>query len=696
MQRNRWVELILIGVLISGIPGRAQETQAVDSPASGTAESTGASLALADNMSEVMLRQANDVRMSLKETAYRLFTPEPLGFSTDTFGQLVHDLLRLPDLIQGLPGWVAQKASVLGGIGSLLVLVFLIGLTYTLTGRKRVLKRLESVLLPLTRHVPSPFEPLLTLLLSLVATLALPVGFWFCFWLIRAFTGLSESWFLFIGQMLTVWAVSAGSLVIIRQVFFHRMLPLPRAYGDTIYRMLRVITLYIALTVTVFYGAEAFRINPEYLAMLRVILTLSIVFASLLLIARKKEILSLLPDLPYRLYDMFRTGLTRLYTPAMIGTFITGVLWSFGYRALCRFIWIKTWAVAAVIVGIGIAYHLLNTVLMTRRSRTTERDEAAHAFYAGVHAVLVFTTTITLMTLVLSLLDLYDPLKRLVSFPIFLAGETPISIWSFIRAGLIIWLFLLVSRVLRGYLDFKVFPALGVEEGLAYSINTFLTYLLIISGSLFAMVTIGLDLRLLMVFAGAVGIGVGLGLQSLASNVISGFALIFGRKIRKGDWIQAGDTMGYVREVSLRVTKVLTRDNIEYLIPNSTLTADTIVNYTLTDPLIRIHVPVGVSYRTDPDQIRQILMDEALACPLIHARRVPEVWFTEYADSAINFSLLVWIDVRKVSRDQVQSVLYFSIFKALTREGIEIPFPQRDIHIRSDITRLPDKEPPVS
>ncbi|HPQ42441.1 MAG TPA: mechanosensitive ion channel, partial [bacterium] len=447
-----------------------------------------------------------------------------------------------------------------------------------------------------TRHVPENLQSMVRLVLKLLATLLVPLGFLAAYALVRAFTGIEDAWFLLIGRLIAIWAVGAGVLQLIRELFLHRMLPLPEQYAGTIHRVLRWIILYVLLTRVIFYAAEAFQLNPEYLAMLKVILTLTIVLASLLLIARKKEILSLLPDLPYRVYNIFRNALTRLYTPAMIGTFITGVLWSFGYRDLCRFIWIKTWAVAAVIVAVGLGYHGLNTLLMRRRIKITDDQEAARYFYDGLHSILVFSTTVILAYAVLSLLGFYDPLKRLISFPIMYAGEIPISMWSFVRAALIIWIFSLVSRIIRGYLDYKVFPALGVEEGLAYSINTFIGYLLIISGALFAMYTIGLDLRVLMVFAGAIGIGIGFGLQNMAANIISGFTLIFGQKIRKGDWIQAGDTLGYVKEVSMRVTRVVTRDSIEYLIPNSFLTSNTIVNYTLTDPLIRIHIPVGVSY----------------------------------------------------------------------------------------------------
>jgi small-conductance mechanosensitive channel len=187
----------------------------------------------------------------------------------------------------------------------------------------------------------------------------------------------------------------------------------------------------------------------------------------------------------------------------------------------------------------------------------------------------------------------------------------------------------------------------------------------------------------LMVFAGAIGIGIGLGLQKVASNLVSGLVIIFGRKIRKGDWIKVGDTLGYVRHINLNAATLWTRDNIEYIIPNTDLIAGTIINYTLTSPEIRVHLPVGVSYTADPAKVTEILLATAKGNKNLVQNRAPQVWFTNYGDSAINFELLVWIDVRRWSEGALRSQLYYDIFAAFAQAGIEIPFPQRDIHIRS-------------
>jgi small-conductance mechanosensitive channel len=244
---------------------------------------------------------------------------------------------------------------------------------------------------------------------------------------------------------------------------------------------------------------------------------------------------------------------------------------------------------------------------------------------------------------------------------------------------------LYASRLVQAYLDFKIYPALGIDTGLGYALYTTLKYLVLLAGFLVALNVVGIDLRFLLVFAGAIGIGIGFGLQGMAANIISGFTIIFGGKIRKGDWIEVGTTLGVVTDIYLRATKVRTRDNIEYLIPNAKLISETIVNYSLSSPMIRIELPVGVSYSADPQVVKRILEAAAAREPLVEKYQPPAARFTEYGDSSINFELLFWINVQKTARRKVRSALYFAIFEELQTAGIEIPFPQRDLHIRSKV-----------
>jgi small-conductance mechanosensitive channel len=303
--------------------------------------------------------------------------------------------------------------------------------------------------------------------------------------------------------------------------------------------------------------------------------------------------------------------------------------------------------------------------------------------------MLLYATVTATAIIILNLIGLLDPLQRLMSFPVATLGTTPITLWLILKAALILLAFVFTSRLLQAYLDYHVYPALGIDSGLGYALNISLKYTLIAIGLLISLRAVGLDLRFLLVFAGAAGIGIGLGLQSMAANVISGFSLIFGGKVRKGDWVEVTDTLGYVTDIFLNSTRIRTRDNIEYLIPNSKFVSDTIVNYSLTTPMIRLTVPVGVSYDADPRAVEKILLDVASKEPMVTDYQPPAARFVEYGDNSINFDLLVWIDVRETPRRRLRSSLYFAIFDELKKAGIEIPYPQRDLHIRSsDLNQL--------
>jgi small-conductance mechanosensitive channel len=303
--------------------------------------------------------------------------------------------------------------------------------------------------------------------------------------------------------------------------------------------------------------------------------------------------------------------------------------------------------------------------------------------------ILIYATLIGALFVTSLLLDFHVYIQRMLSFPLIHLGQAPISIWLLIKAAVILVAFIYLTRLLQAYLNYKVYPNIGVDPGLAYALNTFLKYFGFAVGIIFSLNFVGIDLRMFLVFAGAAGIGIGLGLQSMAANVISGFSIVFGRKLRKDDWIQVGDTRGVVTDIFLRATKVRNRDNIEYLIPNSEFMNKTIVNFTLSSPLIRAHIPVGVSYEADPEKVRQLLLEVAEANPNVSSDRKPEVFFDSYGDSSINFNLLVWMDLRHIGEKRLRSELYYKIFEALKKAGIEIPFPQRDLHIRSGLPAMP-------
>jgi small-conductance mechanosensitive channel len=300
----------------------------------------------------------------------------------------------------------------------------------------------------------------------------------------------------------------------------------------------------------------------------------------------------------------------------------------------------------------------------------------------------MYATAVAAAALLLNMVGLLEPIERVLSFPVVTIGKAGITIWVVIKALLILFFFIYASRLLQAYLDYKVYPAFGVEQGPGYALNTIIRLAFFGLGLLIALDTVGVDFGFLLVFAGAIGVGIGLGLQSMAANLISGFTIIFGGKVRKGDWIKVEDAVGMVTDIHPLSTRVRTRGNVEYLLPNSNLVSNTIINYTLSSPTIWISLPVGVSYGSDPRQIERILLEVAAREPMVSRHENPRVLFTEFADSALNFDLIVCIDVRAYAERVVKSSLYFAIFEEFKKAGIEIPFPQRDIHVRTPAAGL--------
>lgn len=668
-------------VWLGGVPCLAHGQESGPEPEGGQAPS----IRIADDMGEAVRKEAAKVGKEFHKEVRPLFKRTPLGFDLETIDRVRVEALNLPLRAPEFVDHIVRQSRLLGFVGSMLVVAFLAAVFYSLFGQRRVLERLERGGDPFRRWIPSEFQVYVLSALRILVASLIPLVLFGVFSFIQAFISYREGWFWLTGQMLKLWAVGALILHLLRESLTRRLLPVSAEHGHAVFRVARLVVLYILLSVALFQAAKTFRLPEDFLALLKFLLSLSVVFVSLLLLLKKNAILGLLPDLPYGSYRKFRQGLERYYFPLMFLTFLTGLLWCAGYQKLSKVIWIKTWAVAGSFVGILVAYHLLRKRLETWIEKKGASDEAAHFLYRSLRSLLLYGA-ITLVTLVtLDLLGLMGAVERVLSFPLVRVGDTPVSLWTLCKAVLILLAVVLFSGFVRAWLDYKVYPSVGVDEGLGYAINTFVRYLFFVVGLLLSLNSVGLDLRVLMVFAGAMGIGLGLGLQNMFANLAAGFSLVFGRLIRKGDWIQVGDRVGLVQEVNLRSTKVRTRDNVEYLVPNADLTSQTIINYTLSDPLVRVHVPVGVSYRSRPREVERILLEAALANENVSRHKKPEVWFRQYGESSIDFELLVWIDARKVSENRVKSDLYFAIFDALERAGVEIPFPQRDIHIRSGL-----------
>jgi small-conductance mechanosensitive channel len=651
-------------------------------------------ISLPEDVGQSVVREAAKVKEQFKQKVRSLFSRTRLGWDGDTVEFFYRWILTLPLRIPDLMAFVLEQSRLLGAVGSLIMLTFMVAVFYSLIGKRRVLIRAEQEVQTLRERMPEAFAPYFLSILKVVVASLIPLLLLGAYSLVNAFIQYTVPWYVLTGRLLGLWALGALLLNLLRETLIRGLFALSTQYGKTIQRLFRPVILYVLAGAGIIWGAEAFLIPADVLAFLQFALTLSAVCILFLLFLKKRALMSLLPDLPYPTYQSFRRILNRYYYPLISLTFLSGILWCFGYREFCRVLWTKTWAVAGTYVAVTVVYHILEGALQKWSEKKGRADQEAQFLSRSIRSLLLYATVTATTLIILDLLGFLAPLQGILSFPVVKVGETLLSFWVFIKAVLILVSFVYASRMLEAFLAYKVYPSFRIDTGSAYALNTFLRYLLLAVGFLFSMGVLGLDLRVLMVFAGAVGIGVGLGLQSVAANVIAGFSIIFGRKLRKGDWIQVGETIGLVTDIFLRATQVRTRDHIEYLIPNTDFISKTVVNYTLSSPMIRIQLPVGVSYDADPQKVREVLLSSAEKHSEVHGYREPEVGFIRFAESSIDFELLVWIDIRNVAEKRIRSKLYFTIFEELKKAGIAIPFPQRDLHIRSDAPRPEAKDSP--
>ncbi|EAZ91289.1 hypothetical protein CY0110_11717 [Crocosphaera chwakensis CCY0110] len=235
-----------------------------------------------------------------------------------------------------------------------------------------------------------------------------------------------------------------------------------------------------------------------------------------------------------------------------------------------------------------------------------------------------------------------------------------------------------VSRVLKS----KLLSATGLNRAVQDTTALIVNYTLIFLGTIVVLQVWGLDLSSLTVFASVLGVGVGLGLQGIAKEFVSGLVLIFERPIQVGDFVEVDGLMGTVERISVRSTEIRTLDQISVILPNSRFLESEVINWNHSSSISRLKIPVGVAYGSNLEAVKKVLIDTAKNHRDILSMPSPQVFFSEFGDSSLNFTLLVWIS-KPYKQFQIKSDLYFNIDSKFREEDIEIPFPQRDVHFRS-------------
>jgi small-conductance mechanosensitive channel len=259
-------------------------------------------------------------------------------------------------------------------------------------------------------------------------------------------------------------------------------------------------------------------------------------------------------------------------------------------------------------------------------------------------------------------------------------GMVTISPGSILVFGVTLWLSVLLSRLISFFLQGDVFPRLGLGRGVPEIITMMIRYGLITGGFLLAVAAAGVELGQFAIIAGALGVGIGFGLQNIVSNFISGLILMFERPIRVNDTIQVGNLLGQVRHIGVRGSILRTAEGADVIVPNANLISGEVVNWTLSDALRRMEIQVGVAYGTDPARVLALLEQTALAHPEVLRVPAPQPLFIRFGESSLDFSLRFWTDLFD-DWVRVQSEVAVRVHGALRDAGIQIPFPQRDLHL---------------
>jgi potassium efflux system protein len=434
-----------------------------------------------------------------------------------------------------------------------------------------------------------------------------------------------------------------------------------------------------------FYAVESVRVSlpiPSVLLQrelsVLVVLTALVIFAML---ARRSRLRQLQPtgkNLRIRVIGV-RVGLTLLAASLVANIF--------GFLSLSQVLLVSavlgSFLAAVLYCAVRVLSMILSILLRSRAVRSTfeTRIDTTERWCARL---LIVGASLSWLKFILTLLTVYggviEGVSRLLQYPIGV-DRVHFTLGGALTVLLII-LFGFASASGVKYLLQNVLSKLPLQRGVPYAISKVSYYVLLTLILFAALIEAGVDLSKFTVITGALGVGLGFGLQNVVSNFVSGLILLFERPIRVGDTVDVNGLVGTVKRIGARSSTVQTYQGSEVIVPNSNLISNQVINWTLSTPWRRVEIPVGVAYGTNPEQIINLLVEVAGSNSGVMRDPKPSAFFVGFGDSALNFEVRFWA-ARQESWFQLKSDVTTSVARALQEAGIEIPFPQRDLHVRS-------------
>jgi len=369
-------------------------------------------------------------------------------------------------------------------------------------------------------------------------------------------------------------------------------------------------------------------------------------------------------------------GLARLLTAGVLGG---------GVMALAAAAWVQ---VLSGVVALALrAWPLRRLQMVQRHPNLLERR---------LYRVLVWLAIGGWLFRWLNYIGLFQPVLSFVQALLaarFERGAISFSLGDVVAFCLTLWLAQLLSVFIRFLLQEEVYPRKGTTLGASYALSSLVHYLLLALGFVVGLGVLGVDFTKVSVLLGALGVGIGFGLQSVVNNFVSGLILLFERPVRVGDTIQTGDLQGEVRRIGIRASTVRTVQGADIIVPNSQFISANVTNWTLSDQLRRLDLPVGVNYGAAPKQVIELLEAVARADPRVLPDPSPRGLLLSYGDSSINFELRAWTG-QFADWVRIRSDLAVAVYEAVYAAGLSFPFPQREVRLLRDSETGASPSPP--
>ncbi len=326
-------------------------------------------------------------------------------------------------------------------------------------------------------------------------------------------------------------------------------------------------------------------------------------------------------------------------------------------------------------------------VLAARALQSDAVRRVFSRFKIDVNLIAILTTILSVAAVAFFTMNAVNAAGVPLSWNAPLPGVTLSLVQIFLLIALLIAVFWISSRTKR-FLFNRFLAKSGLDRSLQYAIAQIVSNIVLIIGIFIVLDNAGIHLGALTVFAGAVGVGVGFGLQNIASNFISGLVILAERPITVGDRVEVAGIAGQVQHIRARSTVIVTNDNITMIVPNTKFIDSPVTNWTYGDPRVRFRLPVGVAYGSDVNKVREALLAAASENANTLKDPAPSVFLEKFGENSIDFELVVWSSEMSYRPRRYRSDLNFAMEQKLREAGIEIAFPQRDLHIRSGVLKV--------